>query len=249
MTISISSDIKLIYRLDAPRCTSIRSRKPANLRLRRKSKTRRALSLIKDSVHSLQEDIAKNRELNAVVGLNTTVASAATGRSKVDVATRDGESLAGNGDVEVRQSSAAREHIAALGVAVRGAGDFGVVGFDGGVGDEQESGAGVGDGAADGAGCGGGGANAVAAGGELPEAVGAVDGSVGDGALVLGAVDEAEVVSAGGALLQVNGEELLAEAGLDGVEEGGLLGRPDGVDGAESEAEKTVVVGVCGELS
>lgn len=220
-----------------------RSRKQ-HLRLRRKSKTRRALRLIENSVNGLQENVTKDREFNSVVGLNTTVARAATGRSKVDVATRNGKSLAANGDVEVRQSSAAREHVAALGVAVRGTGDFGVVGFDGGVGDEQESGAGVGDGAADAAGGGGGGANAVAAGGELPEAVGAVDGSVGDGTLVLGAVDEAEVVCAGGTLLQVDGEELLAETGLDGVEEGGLLGRPDGVDGAESEAEEAVVVGV-----
>jgi hypothetical protein len=82
----------------------------------------------------------------------------------------------------------------------------------------------------------------------LPEAVGAVDGGVGDGAGVLGAVDEAEVVGAGGALPQVGGEELGLEGVLDGVEEGGLLVGRNGVDAAEGQAEETVVVDVLGEL-
>ena len=82
----------------------------------------------------------------------------------------------------------------------------------------------------------------------MPEALAAVDGDVGDGAGVLGAVDEAEVVAAGFALLQVDGEELLLESGLDSVEEGGLLLRADGVDAAERETKETVVVGVLCEL-
>ena len=96
---------------------------------------------------------------------------------------------------------------------------------------------------------GGSGADAVAASGELPEALAAVDGDVGDGAGVLGAVDEAEVVAAGFALLQVDGEELLLERRLDGVEEGVLLLRADGVDAAECKTEETIVIGVLSERS
>ena len=217
------------------------------LRLGSETETRAGLSLIENGVDTLEEDVTKDRHANTIVGLNATVASAAAGRSKVDVAARDDEGLATNSNVEVRQSRAAREDVAALGAAVRRAGDLGVVGLDSGVGDEEEGGAGVSDGGADAAG-GGGGANAVAAGGKLPEALAAADGDVGDGAGVLGGVDEAEVVAAGFALLEVDGEELLLERGLHGVEEGVLPRRADGVDGAEREAEEAVVVGVLGEL-
>jgi hypothetical protein len=220
-----------------------------HLRLRSETETRAGLGLIEDSVNALEENVSKDRHANTVVGLNTTVASAATGRSKVNVAARNNESLATDSNVEVGKSSAAREDVAALGAAVRRAGDLGVVGLDSGVGDEEKGGAGVSDGGADAAGGGGGGADAVAAGGELPEALAAADGDVGDGAGVLGGVDEAEVVAAGCALLEVDGEELLLERGLDGVEEGVLPCRADGVDGAEREAEEAVVVGVLGELS
>lgn len=219
-----------------------------HLRLGGKSKTRAALSLVEDSVNALEEDVTEDRHADTIVGLDTTVASAAAGRSKVDVTARDDESLAADSDVEVGKVGAAREDVAALGAAVRRAGDLGIVGLDGGVGDEEEGGAGVSDGGADAAGGGGGGADAVAAGGELPEALATVHGDVGDGAGVLGAVDEAEVVAAGFALLQVDGEELLLESGLDSVEEGGLLLRADGVDAAECETEETVVVGVLCEL-
>ena len=83
----------------------------------------------------------------------------------------------------------------------------------------------------------------------MPESVAAVDWGVGDGAGVPGAVDEAEVVGTGSALLQGDCEELLLEGVLDGVEEGGLLVWRDCVDAAESQAEETVVVDVSGELS
>lgn len=218
------------------------------LRLRRESKTRAGLSLVEDGVDTLKEDVTEDRQTDAVVGLDATIASAAAGRSKVDVAARDDESLATDGDVEVGEVGAAGEDVAALGAAVRRAGDLGVVGLDSGVGDEEEGGAGVSDGSADAASGGGGGADAVAAGGELPEALAAVDRDVGDGAGVLGAVDEAEVVAAGLALFEVDGEELLLERRLDGVEEGGLLLRADGVDAAERKTEEAVVVGVLREL-
>jgi len=82
----------------------------------------------------------------------------------------------------------------------------------------------------------------------LPEALPTVDGDVGDGASVLGAVDEAKVIGAGCAFLQVDGEELLLQRGFDGVEESSLLLRSDSVDAAERQAEQAVVVGVLGEL-
>lgn len=57
----------------------------------------------------------------------------------------------------------------------------------------------------------------------VPETVGLrVHVDVGDGAGVLGRVDEAKVVRAGCSLLQVGGEEGLVEAGFGVVEEGVL---------------------------
>lgn len=166
----------------------------------REAKTRAALRLVKDGVNSLEENVAKDGELQAVVGLDAAEALGATRGREVDVATGDDEGLAVDGDVEVGQLGAAGEDVAALVAVVRGARDARVVVVDDVVGEEHERGAGVGDGGADGACRAGRGTDAVAAGGELPEAVGAVDGCVGDGAGVLGAVDEAEVVGAGGAL-------------------------------------------------
>ena len=57
-----------------------------------------------------------------------------------------------------------------------------------------------------------------------------------------------ESVATGLALLQVGSKELLGEAGLDGVKEGGLLFWLDRVDAAESKSEETVIVGILGEL-
>jgi hypothetical protein len=219
-----------------------------SLSLRRESKARAALRLVEDGVNSLEENIAKDREAQTLVRLNASEALGTTSRSKVNVTARNDESLAVDSDVEVGQLGGAREDVAALVAVVRGAGDGRVVVVDDIIGEEHEGGAGVGDRRADGSQGASGSSDAVAAGGELPEAVGAVDGGVGDGAGVLGAVDEAEVVRAGGALPQVGGEELGLEGGLDGVEEGGLLVGRDGVDAAEGQAEETVVVDVLGEL-
>ena len=49
-------------------------------------------------------------------------------------------------------------------------------------------------------------------------------------------------------VLEVDSKELLSKRALDGVEEGLLRSRRDGVDGAESKTEKTVGVPVLGEL-
>lgn len=130
-------------------------------------------------------------------------------------------------------------------MVVGGAGDLLVVGGDNLVVQEEEGGAGVGNTLDGGAGLR---ANLVAVGGEFPEALGVVDVGVGQGAGVLGAVNEAEVVGAGGIVLQGDGEQRGGQGGLHGVEEGGLGLGLDGVDGAEGQTQETVVVGVLGEL-
>ena len=61
-------------------------------------------------------------------------------------------------------------------------------------------------------------------------------------------VNVAEVVAAGGIVLQGNSKQGRVELRLDSVEEGGLRLRANSVDGAESEAEQTVVVHILLEL-
>jgi hypothetical protein len=183
-----------------PLVFSERKTTATNLSLRRESETRAALRLIEDGVNSLEENVSKDREAQSLVRLDASKALGTTSRSKVNVAARDDERLAVDGDVEVGQLCGAREDVAALVAVVRRAADGRVVVVDNIVGEEHKSGAGVGDGGADGPQGAGRGSDAVAAGGELPEAAGAVDGGVGDGAGVLCRVDEAEVVGAGCAL-------------------------------------------------
>ena len=65
---------------------------------------------------------------------------------------------------------------------------------------------------------------------------------------MLGRVDEAEVVAPHRALLQIGREERRGQAGARVGEESLLLGRLDGVDGVEGEAEQAVVVDVLLEL-
>lgn len=91
-------------------------------------------------------------------------------------------------------------------------------------------------------------ANLVAVGTEHPEALGAVDIGVGQRAGVLGLVDEAEVIGAGLVVLQGDSKQRLIELALDSVKEGLLRLGLDGVDGAESQTEQTIVVLVLHEL-
>ena len=76
-------------------------------------------------------------------------------------------------------------------------------------------------------------ADGVAIGAEAPVALGAVGVHVGDGAGVLGVINETEVVDTSLVVPQVRSEEGRVELRLDGVEEGGLLVGGDGVDAAE----------------
>lgn len=126
--------------------------------------------------------------------------------------------------------------------------DLGVVGSDNGLGKVKKGGAGVSNGGVRGGDCGTG-SYSVTAGGELPETVGSVDIDVGDGTSVLGLVNVTEVVATCSTLLKVNGEERGGKRALDGVEEGGLGGRLNSVDGGEGKSKETIVVGIIEELA
>lgn len=204
----------------------------AHLSLRREAQARRALAVVENGVHRLEEDVAEDAEADASVRLDTTEASRAAIRDggEVDVAARNRERLAADGDIEVGQVGAARVDVAGLLLVEARTLDLSVVGL-GDCGREVEEGsAGVGDGGADGAGGGVVAADGVATGGELPEALAVVNGYVGDAAAVFGAVDVAEGVAAGLSLLQVDGEERFGQCWANRVEEGFLGLRLNSVD-------------------
>ena len=201
---------------------------------------------VEDDILALEEDVTKDGEADTSVGLDTTEAGGACCRGEVDVGSGNGVLGAGDDDANRRESGRAREGVSTLAVVVLGTGDLGVVGGDSGLGQVEEGGAGVSDGI-DGGGDGGAAADGVTGGSELPESVGRVDVDVADGTGVLGGVNLAEVVGAGGVVLQAGGEDGQSERALDGVEEGGLLHRRHRVDAAEGEAEQAVGVSVLGE--
>jgi hypothetical protein len=101
-----------------------------------------------------------------------------------------------------------------------------IVGVDGSVGHEDQSGSGVGN-TGEAAGGVDGGSDFVGGGCEFPEAVGGGDGSVGDSAGVFRGVSVAEVVGAIGLVGEVGSEEGGVEGGFGVVEEGGLLAGRD----------------------
>ena len=225
--------------------------KTTDLRLLGETETGRALSLVEDGKDALEEDVAEDGEADAGVGLDAAEAGGRAGGdgSVVDVRAGNDEDGTADGDGEVGGGAAAGESVATLGAVVAGTGEGLVVGSDGGGGQVHEGGAGVSDGGADAARGAVAGADAVAARGELPETLRVIHGGVGDAAGVLGGVNVAEVVGAGSALLEGGGEQRRGEAALHGVEEGGLLGGGDGVDGAEGQAEETIGGGVLSELA
>ena len=112
--------------------------------------------------------------------------------------------------------------------------------------DEEEGGSGVSDGGEAFGYCTAS-ADGVASAGEAPEALGVVDGGIGDAAGVSAGVDVAEVVAAWFAFLQVGCEDGGVEEGLGVGEEGLLFVWGDGVDGGEGQAEESVAL-VLGEL-
>ena len=120
---------------------------------------------------------------------------------------------------------------------VRGSRDVSVVRRRSRVGDEDQGGAGVSDTGV--------GADLLAVGSDAvwregPEALGGVDGRVGDGAREQVAVDETEVVASGGSGAEISGEDAW-EAGVDGIrEEGRLLLGLHRVDVVECQSQKAV---------
>lgn len=215
--------------------------------LRRKPQPRSPRRIIKYHKLRLQKHIPKDRLPDPAITLQAPEAAPGFRRGRVvHVIARRDRVVGLDAEREVGQGGGAGEDVAAVGLAVGGAGDLGVVGGDDVVGKEEEGGARVGDGG-EAVGLGGGGADGIAAGREAPETLAVVHGGVGDGARVLAVVDVAEVVAARLALAQVGREERGVEAGLGVGEEGPLLVRLNGVDGAEGEPEEAVAL-VLGEL-
>ena len=157
---------------------------------------------------ALEEDVTVDREPDARITLDTTKALRArrVGRRVVDVAAGHDGAVGADAERDAGQRGAAGKDVTTVRRRVGGAGHLAVVGGDDGGGEVEERGAGVGDGV-DAAAGEGAGADGVSVAGEFPEAVAGVDVYVGDGAGVLGGVDEAKVVGSRGALLQVGGED------------------------------------------
>lgn len=183
-------------------------------------------------------------------GLETTEARSTSGidRGEVDIITPDSSHVhSTNIDLEIRQLCVAREGNTSDSLVVDCSSDLAVVGIDNsGVG-QHEGGSGVSDGLAT--------RNCHSrsrtdlelGGGELPEAVGGVDRSPGEGAVELSGVDVSELVGADGGLSKIGGEDWHGEAGLCVVEEGLLLDWFDGVELGESETDESVGLGILDE--
>lgn len=214
-----------------------------NLSLRRKAQLRPAR--IKNNILTLQENIPKNRKLQALVTLDATKArlAALSHRRPVDVLARDNSDVVTDRQREGGQLGVAGEYDAAGLLVVFGGGDFVVVGLDDFVVEHHECCTGVyatislaiyyleavicGEHTSNSGESAGGGVaasvtDAIAAGGELPESVAAVDISVSNRSLVLLLIDEAEIIGSWGVVLQGNSKKGSVELRLDSVEEGFL---------------------------
>ena len=199
-----------------------------------------------DDEEVLKEDISEDGEANTGVGLKTTVAESVGDWGVVDVRAWKSEGSGADLDGEVWQLGVAVEDVTAVGSAVGGARDLGVVGGEDGRAEKEERSTSVGDGGEFG-GRGDTVTHTVSTNREGPEALAAVDWHVCDGTSVLGGIDETEVVRTWLALLEIGSEQRLGEGRLDSVEEGGLSDWLNGVDAAESEAKETRLGGVLGE--
>lgn len=167
-----------------------------------------ASAAVEDNELALEEDISKDVDADAGVGLDAAEAgrAARVGGGVVDVRARDGGRVAADGEGDGWESGAAGVGVATLGLVVLGAGDATVVGGDDAVVEQEKGGPGVGNSVADGA-AGGAAVDAVAVGCETPEAAAAVDGHVGDIAGVGRVINAAEAVGSRLAFLEVGGKE------------------------------------------
>lgn len=118
-----------------------------NKGLRRKPKSR-ARRTVKDDKLALEEDITKDREADAGVGLDTAEAgsSRSVNRSVIDVATWHDGLVSANTEGDAGENGAASIGVTTLSGVERGARDLGVVGLDDGGGEVEEGGSGIGDG-------------------------------------------------------------------------------------------------------
>ena len=126
-------------------------------------------------------------------------------------------------------------------MAIGRATDLSVVGINDIVGEDEERGAGVGNGTDRGAGEGGA-AYTVAVAGEAPEALAVVYRGVGDVAGIGTVIDEAELIGARGAFLEVRSEEGRVKQAFRVGEECLLLVRSDRVDGTECESQQAIAL-------
>ena len=216
---------------------------PPSKILRRKPQPRSPTRILKHDKLRLQENIAKDVNPDPATRLDPTETGARPllQRRVVDIAPRHDGVVAFDGERDVWESSIAGDGVPALLLVVDGAVDCRVISVDNGVWDQEERGACVGD-CGDRFRRGGAAADGVAARGEAPEALGIVDGRVGDVAGIGAGIDVAEVVGSWGALLEIGSEEWSVEAGFCVGEKGLLLVRSDGVDAAEGEAEQSVAL-------
>lgn len=181
------------------------------LRLVREADSWRPAAGIKDSVHSLQENITKDVEANASVGLDTSKASRATlsKRGVVDVLAWNGEGLAANGHVEVWWAGRAGDGVSTLRAVELSALHLAVVGLHSAGWKVEKRSASIKDGGAEAA------SRCViatsrgATSSELPETLRVVHWDVGNGTSVLGAVDVAKRVATLSLVFEVDGEQSL----------------------------------------
>lgn len=145
---------------------------------------------------SLEGNITEDVDANVRAVLQTAEASGAArgDGGVVDVAAGDGNSGAADTEHEVWESCAALEHPAAVGGAVGSAADGGVVGLNNSSAKVQQGGAGISN-TDNAGGLESSGTNSVAGRGELPVAGVGVDVDIGQGASVLGAVNDTKVVA------------------------------------------------------
>lgn len=206
-------------------------------------KLRATSRIVKNNKLGLQENITEDRKPNRSIALNAPKARRTSSRKRrvIHIITRHNSAVSLDLERDIRESSAAGEDVAAVSLAVGGAGNLGVVCCYDVVGQEEERRSSVGNGR-DTFGNGGAGADCVACASEAPESLRVVDGCVGDASGVGGVVDVAEVVAAWLALFEIGGEEWGAEESGGVVEKGLLLVWGYGVDGGEGETEESVAL-------
>ena len=233
---------------DTPTCRSTRSCAAHRLcSLGRKAKLWGGRAVENHELR-LEEDVAVDTEANAGVALDTTEAGAASRGGVVDVAAGHDGLVGSDAERDAGESRGAWVGVTALTGVVSGAGDLSIVSADGGCGEVEKRGSGVSDGV-DARRYERPGADSITITAELPEAIGGVDGDVGNRSGVLRCIDVTKIVASWCTLLQVGCEERGVEASFDVAEECLLGLRLHCIDRIESQTEQAIIAGVLLELS